>query len=226
MSSISDRIFYALPYRIQKIIGALFINSITKKQRESLPVIHLAQENVQNCRLVCNRNELLKQLPPNAVVAEVGVYMGDYAEEILKSSTPSHLYLIDSWQGPIFGPLKSQVEERFAKEIKDKKVTLLQQDSLEALKSFDDEFFDWIYLDSDHSYKHTKLELELVCKKIKKGGLICGHDYTKGVWEAWWFRFGVIEAVNEFCVNHGYEFAYLTLDKGGFFSYGIRKIQE
>lgn len=218
-------IFSVLPYKMQKIIGALNINSISKKQHEGLPIVHLEQKHVENCRIVCNRKELLKKLPPNGVIAEIGVYLGDYALEMLEATTPSKLFLVDRWDGP-FKQCKPVVDKKFAEEVKNGRVTIMQQDSLEALRSFDDEFFDWIYLDSDHSYAHTKLELEIACKKIKKGGLICGHDYTKGVWEAWWYRFGVIEAVNEFCLNHGYEFAFLTLDKGGFFSYAIRKIED
>lgn len=40
-----------------------------------------------------------------------------------------------------------------------------------------DESYDFIYLDGDHSYKGVKNELPLFWNKVKKGGILAGHDY-------------------------------------------------
>ncbi len=45
-----------------------------------------------------DRHELIKYLPRNAVVAEIGVATGDFSERILTVCQPKELHLIDPWQ--------------------------------------------------------------------------------------------------------------------------------
>lgn len=190
----------------------------------------LSDEHIARCRLVPNRQQLLELLPSNGVVAELGVYRGDFASKILDISKPKQLYLIDSWKPDFQNPEQTVdaneefTRNKFRNEIEKGVVQIVKEESAVALESFDDEFFEWVYLDSDHSYEYTKKELEICSKKVKKNGLICGHDYTKGTWYAW-VRFGVVEAVNEFCITRGYEFVYLTIEPSMYFSYALRKIQ-
>jgi hypothetical protein len=42
---------------------------------------------------------------------------------------------------------------------------------------FADGFFDCLYVDGLHTYDQVKLDLQLFRLKVRKGGLICGHDY-------------------------------------------------
>ena len=62
------------------------------------------------------------------------------------------------------------------------------------LYSLDNNSLDWVYLDACHDYKPVSIELDNSLHKVKKGGLIMGHDYAPNaqVWKA-----GVIRAVNE-----------------------------
>jgi hypothetical protein len=48
--------------------------------------------------------------------------------------------------------------------------------------------------------------LNLSYNKIKQGGFICGHDYTKVMFE------GVVRAVDEFCIEKNLEIKYITKD--------------
>ena len=69
-----------------------------------------------------------------------------------------------------------------------------------------DEYLDFIYIDSSHCYEDTKKEIELSKRKVKRGGFICGHDYTP--------QFpGVIQAVDEFCKKYNLETELTTEDK-------------
>ena len=52
-------------------------------------------------------------------------------------------------------------------------------DSINATDLFDNEFFDWIYIDTDHSYETTYKELNSWSSKIKQDGVIAGHDYME-----------------------------------------------
>ncbi|MEX0773138.1 MAG: class I SAM-dependent methyltransferase, partial [Balneolales bacterium] len=83
-------------------------------------------------------------------------------------------------------------------------------------------YFDWIYIDTDHSYETTRDELRLYASKVKQGGIIAGHDYVKGNWITT-YRYGVIEAVHEFCVNNDWELIYLTAEPIENQSFAIRR---
>jgi hypothetical protein len=70
---------------------------------------------------------------------------------------------------------------------------------------------------------NTIAELNLYSKKIKQGGIIAGHDYIIGNWTDM-IRYGVIEAVYEFCVNNEWEIIYITMELNENPSFAIRKI--
>ena len=206
--------------------------ALEKKLSRDLPErqFQLSDEHIARCRLVANRQQLLGLLPAGGVAAELGVYRGDFASQILDICQPVQLFLVDPWK-PDFQNARESVNSneeftrsRFSREIENGKVHIVKEESAVALEQFRDDFFDWVYIDSDHSYEYTKKELQLASRKVKKNGFICGHDYTKGTWYAW-VRFGVVEAVNEFCLSYGYEFMYLTVEPSMYFSYALRKIQ-
>ncbi len=97
--------------------------------------------------------------------------------------------------------------------------------STEVVSQFRDKYFDWIYIDTSHNYIVTKQELEMYQSKIRDGGIIAGHDYVR--WDRAGFgRYGVIEAVTEFCVHYDWEIIYLTVENNGNPSFAIRKIES
>lgn len=84
----------------------------------------------------------------------------------------------------------------------------------------------WIYIDTVHdNYEITKRELELSDKIVAPKGYICGHDYAKydvGARQ----DYCIYDAVNEFAVNYGYEFLWLTLQEHGLNSFCLRRYEE
>ena len=80
-----------------------------------------------------------------------------------------------------------------------------------------DRFFDWVYIDLDHTYEGTKEILELSESKVKSEGFIAGHDYTANE------SFGVIQAVDEFCIKRNWTIKYLTTEQHKYFSYILSK---
>lgn len=57
---------------------------------------------------------------------------------------------------------------------------------------------DFIYIDGDHSYSQAKKDMKNYFLKVKKGGLLAGHDIT-GKKDNW----GVARAFLEFCSEKG-----------------------
>ena len=45
------------------------------------------------------------------------------------------------------------------------------------IQSFPEGYFDFIYIDGDHSYKGAKSDLINYFPKVRQGGIIAGHDY-------------------------------------------------
>ena len=153
-----------------------------------------------------NRKELISLLPTNKVCAEIGVATGKFSFHILKSNRPKKLYLIDSWENFDLGyndsnmVLNDEHEQRYLmvreKIKKFNNVEIIRKRSCDALEIFPDNYFDWIYIDGDHSFSGCYNDLTLAALKVKSEGFICGHNYLADGF----FRegFGVNEAVNLF----------------------------
>lgn len=62
--------------------------------------------------------------------------------------------------------------------------------SWEAPSLFKDEYFDFVFIDADHTYESAKKDILSWLPKVKKGGIISGHDYSHN-------HKGVIKAVDE-----------------------------
>ncbi|MFT5349057.1 MAG: hypothetical protein ACI9M3_002105 [Bacteroidia bacterium] len=179
--------------------------------------VALEQKHVQNCTVLASRLDLLDVLPKNAVVAELGVENGLFSKEIIQRCTPIKLVLVDTW------PDESIKQECVANAMIPEKTFLQQTTSVEYLNSVDENTLDWVYIDTDHTYATTRAELEAAAKAVKPDGYICGHDYTSINYSGL-KRYGVVEAVNEFCVKHNYEFIYLTSETTRHVSYALRKL--
>jgi hypothetical protein len=60
----------------------------------------------------------------------------------------------------------------------------------DAAKLFTNEYFDVVYIDAKHTYDAVKEDILNYWPKIKKEGIISGHDYANGF-------SGVVNAVND-----------------------------
>jgi SAM-dependent methyltransferase len=199
--------------------------SLEKRQalKMSTPRTMLSLHHTENCRVLPNRSELLHRLPHGGVAAEIGVAFGDYTAEILAYNRPATLHLIDAWDLSRYNEGYERVTSRFADAIDGGQVQLHVGGSTERLADFADDTFDWVYIDTDHSYANSWNELVLCDAKVKRDGRICGHDFCSGnVVKP--VVYGVVQAVNRFCVEYGWQFEFLTLEPGAHFSYGLRRL--
>lgn len=179
--------------------------------------VALEQKHVQNCKVLAHRFHLLDVLPKNAVVAELGVEHGLFSKEIIDRCSPAELVLVDTWPDETIK--QACIENAMVSE----KTFLKQTTSVEFLNSVRENTLDWVYIDTDHTYATTKAELQAAAKAVKEDGYICGHDYTSISYSGL-KRYGVVEAVNEFCVAYNYEFVYLTAETTRHISFALRKL--
>lgn len=170
--------------------------------------------------------EVGKLLPSQPICIELGVEKGYFSKMMLTHLEPKKLYLVDPWEigfdknadetyGDTLNNLStaySTVDDyqhlfnELSNEIKSKQVVLKKNYSYEVVNTFKDEYFDFIYIDSCHLYPAVKNDLNIFLPKLKKGGIMAGHDYFE------YDNFGVIEAVDEFCTQHNYEMIILNND--------------
>lgn len=189
-----------------------------------IPHPDLEERHVANARLLSTRTQLLALLPRDAVAAEIGVSRGKFTAEIMAANRPRKLHLVDVWASERYtDELRQRVERTYAAEIAANSVAINLGLSIEVGRTFPDAYFDWIYIDTDHSYPTTRDELAVYESKMKPGGIIAGHDYVMGNWRGS-LKFGVIEAVHEFCIARNWELLYVTTEQTTNASFAIRKI--
>lgn len=168
------------------------------------------------------RHNIFKLLPPNSIGAEIGVFKGDFSKLILKYAKPNRVHFIDVWwtlygeyypdwgEYTNYGKLSTyKAYDIFLNNIKPYKgnidIQIHTGNDIDILNNFPDNYFDWVYIDSSHEYEHTYNELVLLDKKIKRDGIICGHDYVNDINH---IHYGVKKAVHEFLIEYNYHLFY------------------
>lgn len=194
------------------------------KLKEDIEVkFMLEDKHISELKTLLDRNSLLQHLPKSGIVAEIGVDRGEFSKKILNFCKPQKLFLIDAWELERYSSGKIEVQNKFSREIVNNEIEIVCKSSIRAAVDLEDRSLDWVYIDTDHSYNTTLSELYAYSKKIKKNGIIAGHDFCKGNWITQ-YKYGVIDAVHEFCVKEGYRILYLTSSNEYYKSYAIQKI--
>lgn len=129
-----------------------------------------------------------------SVIAEVGVFKGDFAENILKNcKSISKYYMVDPWKH-LDGWNKPANQDndtfsKFYKETIDKtefakeKREILRGKTTEVIDRIPDNSLDFAYIDGDHTLKGITIDLINVYPKIKEGGWLGGDDFSETIWQ-------------------------------------------
>lgn len=140
----------------------------------------------------------LKQIKgKNLIIAEIGVYRGVNAFSMLQNLDIKKLYLIDPYKvfdepSSAMGKDKDFPQNEFiARDLLNDysdKIVWIKKNSHEAAEHIP--MCDLVYIDGSHEYETVLKDLQLYWQKVKRGGLLCGHDY--------FYKKGVRKAVDEF----------------------------
>lgn len=123
------------------------------------------------------------QLNDNSIIVNVGTYKGkslslmlDYVE---KSEKNIKVYTVDDWSDILYGDNGQDIRSIFSENLSTDidKFEFIDSDTCKASDLFDDNSIDFVFLDTKHSFDHVIRETNCWIPKIKKGGIISGHDY-------------------------------------------------
>jgi hypothetical protein len=127
--------------------------------------------------------ELFKELN-FTVGAEIGVDRGLYAETLSKANPGVKLYCIDPWKvyndyEDLRDPHYMNVNYALTKRrLSPYNCKIIKKSSMGAIKDFEDESLDFVYIDANHDYKYVLEDIEKWSKIVKSGGIVSGHDYV------------------------------------------------
>ncbi len=197
------------------------------------PVEKLSEKYLKNCQFVYDRYIALNKLPREGVIAEVGVLAGDLSMWLINNKKPKELHLIDIFDCDDYPVSKrftrreneSFVRNRFQQQIDDGRVFIRKGYSWDMLALYPDHYFDWIYIDAAHDYRSVKRDLAEAVRTIKPDGYIIMNDYIMFDHIAR-TEYGVVQATNEFCIEHNWEFLYFAFHPQLFCDVVLRRIKE
>jgi len=111
--------------------------------------------------------------------AEIGVLAGLYSAVLCEANPGLKLFCIDAWG---YGEHKRkayhlQAYEEAKVRLAPYDATLMHKLSMEAVKDFEDGSLDFVYIDANHKYSFVEEDIREWTKKVRKGGIVSGHDY-------------------------------------------------
>ncbi len=136
------------------------------------------------------------------VFVEVGSWAGRSSDAVLSGNLKNpngKVYCVDTWKGSkeVYDMTNPMAKERDMLEVFKKNVghysnlNIIVKPSVEAAKDFEDGSIDICWIDAGHTYEEVLNDIDAWLPKVKKGGILAGHDYIKDVW------MGVVQAVDE-----------------------------
>lgn len=129
------------------------------------------------------------------VLVEIGVWKGHsisfLANEIKNRGYVAEIYAVDlwddtyKWENPTQLHLREQVPYLYDIYTENKKrfcvsdmIIDLKGLSWEMADNFEDGTVDFVFIDADHEYTSVVKDITAWLPKIRKGGMISGHDYN------------------------------------------------
>jgi hypothetical protein len=156
------------------------------------------------------------------VVCELGVRKGWNFEQMIEHN-PKEAVAVDIWRDDSIEIndmefSQEQLDDQYARVLRKfgnkPFVKVYRELTTEAAKRFPDEYFDFIYVDANHTYEGTLRDIEDWYPKVKKGGFLMGDDFKRHVTRNG-ITFGVIDAVIRFCHVNDLSFFKYTRHQWG-----------
>jgi len=132
--------------------------------------------------------------------AEIGVMEGSYSRALCMYNPELKLYSIDGWELLKDNNKRKKHQlwwyERAKNKLAPYNTTIVKKLSNEAVKQFEDNSLDFVYIDANHTYQCVIEDTTIWTPKVRSGGIVSGHDYQLP---------DVKKAVDEYAVQHNYK---------------------
>ena len=106
--------------------------------------------------------------------AEIGVAAGEHSESMLRNIKVCNLLCVDFWSTSWSRKLEAEARKRLGAY---KNATIIKATSMEAARQIPDGALDFVYIDANHDFDYVMEDLITWSRKVRKGGIISGHDY-------------------------------------------------
>ena len=142
---------------------------------------------------------IVESVPEGGHIVEVGAWKGASTSYLAVEAQHKKLRIdvVDTWSGSQEHKDISDIREKslFGTFIDNLRPVInlinpIRTDSVSASKMYADESLDAVFIDADHKYESVKADILAWMPKVKKGGILAGHDYIL-------VHNGVIRAVDE-----------------------------
>jgi hypothetical protein len=123
--------------------------------------------------------------------AEIGVWKGRSCRRILKNTNLDEYWAVDPWE--VMEKEATGVQRRREKwqweeyhqfvcrlMVKRPQLRVLRMTSELASALFPDGYFDLVYIDAIHTFERVNEDIGFWLPKVRKGGILAGHDYYTG----------------------------------------------
>lgn len=167
------------------------------------------------------------KLGDNLVGAEIGISMGYGTEYVIDGLKFKNFYMIDPYVPYDFNETTQEAFNDQYDKARNKfsypYVTFIRKTSLEAAKEIPDGSLDFVYIDGNHFYPSVVQDIDAWYPKVRKGGILGGHDYLDDppfkdinnhtyIWAVNGVHYGVIKAVREFTSKNNFKLQFGELD--------------
>lgn len=146
---------------------------------ETLPEGYFSFEDVQEYRKLANK------VPKNGTICEIGVFKGrslcSIADIILSNNIT--VYAVDTFKGTPGEHSEEEVrgmQQTFLDNLHkyglEEHVIVICMDSISASKKISDKIIDLLFIDADHSKEAVISDIRNWLPKVKRFGIVAGHD--------------------------------------------------
>lgn len=121
--------------------------------------------------------EMVRLRSSGSLFVELGAWKGKstcfMAVEIINSGKDIRFDTIDDWS-------QGGTRDEFSNNIKliRKNINVINGITWEVAKNYEDKSIDFCFIDASHDYESKVKDIKAYLPKMKKGGILAGHDYT------------------------------------------------
>ena len=141
---------------------------------------------------------MVSKCRPNGMIVELGAWKGRSSAflvvEAKNKSQDIQIHIVDTWlgSGEHAAGMTDGLYEKFIANMSplNGHYQAHRMTTDKAASLFEDSSLDGVFIDADHTYEAVKKDIQNWLPKVRKGGILAGHDYIH-TWP------GVVQAVNE-----------------------------